>query len=233
MEIKWLGVWRGWIWGLLGNDTGFFCFLWCLVVTDICYTSPRLTLAAKATSQGQLLQWSDFLEGVLGLHPSHILVCPLLAPLVGQKETSEHTQALPLPSQSCSYPNHHSEWSSNLTDRCVQGVRWCREAQKAQTCFPGPRGAGGRSVFVMVLNLSSLGRDSSQDLHGTKRMWGAGMGSQQKVPSYLAEFFSWVTFWGVINPWVCMHRWVLLSRLCFVISVPGSLIYVQVKHFFS
>lgn len=47
-----------------------------------------------------------------------------------------------------------------------------------------PAGAG-----VMVPNFSGFVRPSSQDLYDTKRMWEAGMGFQQKVASYLAEFF--------------------------------------------
>lgn len=170
----------------------FFVF-WCLVVTDFCYTFPRLAFAAKAkgSSCSGVVSWRGA-RGVLGLHPSHILICLLLAPLVGQKKTSENTKAFPLPSYSCSYPSHHSKWSFHLTDRCVQGVKWCREAHKAQTCFSGHRGAGG--IFCVCEGAKLQGQLSGPV--DTKRMWEAGMRFQQKAASYLAEFFSWVTFWG-------------------------------------
>lgn len=133
-------MWRGWIWGLLGNDTGFLCFLWCLVLTDFCYTFQGWLLQqkppAKGSSCSEVVSWRGA-QGMLGLHPSHILFCLLLAALTGQKETSGNTEALPLPSYSCSHPSHHSKWSFNLTDRCVWGVKWCWEAHKDQTCFAG------------------------------------------------------------------------------------------------
>lgn len=75
---------------------------------------------------------------------------------------------------------------------------------KLKPAFLATEELGVRSVLVVVPNLSSLERDSSQDLYDTKRVWEAGKGFQQKAASYLAEFFFWVTFWGVINLWA-MH----------------------------
>lgn len=181
-------------------DFFVFCDAWCWLT----FVTPsqgwlfQQKPPAKGSSCSEVVSWRGA-QGTLGLHPSHILFCLLLAALTGQKETSGNTEALPLPSYSCSHPSHHSKWSFNLTDRCVWGVKWCWEAHKDQTCFAGHRGAG-----VMVPNFSGFVRPSSQDLYDTKRMWEAGMGFQQKVASYLAEFFPWVTFWGVINPWA-MH----------------------------
>lgn len=52
-------MWRGWIWRLVGNDTGGFCFLWCLVLTDFCCTLPRLPAAVRVAGCGRKgKQWS-------------------------------------------------------------------------------------------------------------------------------------------------------------------------------
>lgn len=189
-------MWRGWIWELLGNGTGFFCFLWCLVLTDFCYTFPKLTLAAKATSKGQLLQWSGFLErstGCAGPPSLSHLGLPLAGTTYGtERDLRKHLGfATPLTQlfkpQWMGFDSHRWNDAGKLT--------------RLRLVFLATGELGVPSVFVMVLNFSSLVRDSSQDPRDTKRMWEAGVGFQQNVASYLAEFFSWVTFWGVINPW--------------------------------
>ena len=51
-----------------------------------------------------------------GLSHSQALICLLLTPFLGHKQTPGNTEALPLPSYSGSDPSHHGKYSFNFTE---------------------------------------------------------------------------------------------------------------------
>lgn len=177
----------------------FFVF-WCLVVAD-CYTCPRLTFAAKAkgsscSGEEHGVCWASIPLTSWSASCWHHLwdrKRPQTTPrLFHSPHTSAHIQAITVNGVLISQTEVSRGWNH------------AEKLTRLKAVFLATEELGGTFCVCDGAKLEQPGEGQLAGPADTKRMGEAGMGFQQKVASYLAEFFSWVTFWGVINPWA-MH----------------------------